>query len=467
MDDAKRTEMEGRGEADAVGASPAGPAGGSSTPTSPGDADMASPVDAAMPDATAAAGSGGTELVEAPPAVDPTVTNLHTYHDMCQFEALVSRKFQKIKVLASAIHGKVLRMRRIEEGDVVVVKKMANVRVDTSKRGESNDRTAHYRQSPHDCMEDALNEIGIFQHLSRQRQRCNFLLRLLAVLRDDNETWLVTESCEMELFDVAAAGGPCPEQNVRRWIWQLLQAVRFLQIHNIGHRDISLENCLLDNARDRNLRLMDFGQGVSLWIENGGVRTPLRYFRPAGKNYYRPPEAYVPSRGLLLQAICPTGYVPGSIVQVATQNGFLIEVVFPADAVPGQQCAVTPMGYTVAPMDMFAVGVSLFVLHTQNPPWRQAMKSDEIFRFIMQNGVEVLFGAWRKPLLSPPAMQLLNELLRVDPATRATIEQALANAWFTDLNAEAEAAADGGGSGGMNSTDGGTGDGASGSRAEE
>lgn len=362
------------------------------------------------------------------PPSDPTVTNLHTYHEMCQFEALVTGHFQKVKVLASAINGKVYLMRRKKEGDLVVVKKMPNLNVDQSRGYERNDRVAHL--SGGGSMEDSLNEIGIFRYLSERPHHRRYVLRLIAVLRDERDTWLVTENADGgELFNTAASGRPLEERDVMRWIWQLLQATRYMHYHNLGHRDISLENCLL---QDRELRLMDFGQAVQLRREGDPSRTLLRYFRPAGKAYYRPPEAYVPNTAEV-QAICPPDYVAGSIVQVQTPRGYWCEVLFPDGAVPGQLCSAQPMGYTVPSYDMFSVGVCIFVLHTQNPPWRTATRSDDIFRFIQGSGVEALFKAWHKPLLAARAMELLSALLQAECARRPSVTEALANEWFNTM----------------------------------
>lgn len=207
-----------------------------------------------------------------------------------------------------------------------------------------------------------------------------------------------------------------------RHSWQLLQAARYLHYHNIGHRDISLENALI---KDNHLKLMDFGQACQLHAQDA-ARTALRYFRAAGKNYYRAPEMYVPKKQI--QALCPPSCA-GRMMQVRA-GGYCCEVAFPADAVEGNPCLCDPVGYTVAPADLFAIGVCIFVLHTQNPPWKMAILSDQLFSYIGQHGVARLWAAWRKPLLPEPAMILLQGLIEVNPANRLSLEAALGSEWY-------------------------------------
>merc|ERR1719162_1607025 len=148
--------------------------------------------------------------------------------------------------------------------------------------------------NPQKCLspssEDALTEIGVLTHLSKQRDLPLYLLKMLGVFSDNEHTWLVTEFAEGgELYNVAASGD-VGEKQVQQYTSQLLQAVEYLHRHHIGHRDISLENILL---RDGNVRLMDFGMAV---CSHSSSRTPLRFFREVGKTFYCAPECYVPTQ---------------------------------------------------------------------------------------------------------------------------------------------------------------------------
>merc|ERR1712136_225990 len=173
---------------------------------------------------------------------------------------------------------------------------------------------------------------------------------------------LTLEYCDGgELFNLMG-DGRMPEREVRRTHRQMLLGVRYLHHHNIGHRDISLENILL---KDGNVRLADFGQAVQVHAvprTEDPTSPAFRYFRLAGKDYYRAPEGYVFYRRS--QAVCPDDYVNGSIVMVQVQvpapapthRGHLALVSFTEAAVPGQVSPVETAGYALTSSMCLLVG---------------------------------------------------------------------------------------------------------------
>jgi serine/threonine protein kinase len=318
----------------------------------------------------------------------------------------------------------------------VAVKQMPSHLVDQTRSAEPNERESHWRRSGLPPIgEDGLNEIGVLQQLSRRRRPCQYILRHLGTFRDANTTYLATTSCGGELFDLISNEPDLPERGSVRLIWQLLQAVSYLHCHNIGHRDVSLENILvlekgvgLENAT---LQLMDFGQACQLRALDER-RTRLRYFRAAGKHSYRPPEAYVP-QPVLLEVPCPAGGA-GRIISLAGvtigRDGYpILMVKIPDDAVDGNTCRCELAGYEAAPFDMFSVGVTLFIMLIKNTPWKNALPIDRSFGFIQQRGLQTLLTAWGKHV-SPDAVNLMELLLRVDPVHRATLLQALDHRLF-------------------------------------
>ncbi|CAE7194854.1 chk-2 [Symbiodinium natans] len=265
-------------------------------------------------------------------------------------------------------------------------------------------------------------------------------LRMLGAFRDDTHTFLVTEFVsDGELFNHVANGRMGADEGVVRGLmWQLLQGTRFLHAHDIGHRDISLENVLISFDRDRHhLRLMDFGQAVRTRSSCGQVY--LRYFRPAGKPYYRGPECYVPGDRPQVLVCCPPHAHGLDVVFVdnlnrnGTPNGYRNEVRLPPHATPGQTCLAEFWGYEVPPLDVFALGVCFFILAWRVPPWGRALPLDANFTYIQQHGIPPLLNAWQKRHLSPEAMNLLTEMVSADPRRRPSVQACLESAWLVPL----------------------------------
>jgi len=365
---------------------------------------------------------------------DPCVTNLAQLH-ACRddFETLPRGQFTVVKKLASGIHGDILKC-RWERGDsashYVAVKKLRNSSFECSEGTETNERNIHMEpgaKQPHP--EDALNEIGVLMHLSRQDDLPPYIVSMLGVYADDAFTWLVSELAEGgDLFEVVASQS-LGETRVQRFMWQLLQAVAYLHRHNIGHRDISLENILL---KDGVAKLMDFGMAVQTSSASG---VALRYFRGVGKDNYRAPEMYVPGVSRI-RVTTPPKLAPNRVAMVETHSRQFCEVRFPEEAQAGQLCMADTWGYCVKPVDVFSSGVCLFTMACNCPPWQTAQLTDANFSWVRSRedaGIQCQMELWRKQCLGPEPTRLLAEMLRPDPSQRPSVADCLQNTWFAGM----------------------------------
>jgi serine/threonine protein kinase len=314
------------------------------------------------------------------------------------------------------------------------VKKLRNDGLLSCSETETNERTIHLRpweQAPE--AEDALTEIGILQYLTEQNDLSVHLLRMLAVYADDGYTWLVTELAEGgELFAVAASE-LLTEVRVQSYMMQLLDAADYLHDHNIGHRDISLENILLKNG---SVKLMDFGMAVRSCTVSGA---PLRYFRGVGKDNYRAPEAYVPTSASV-NAIVPSSLPPDRVAMVRTSSDHLCEVRFPPEAAAGSTYMAEVWGYGAKPVDVFASGACFFILSWSVPPWVRAELVDPTFSHVYSRGdlgLASLLHCWGKPLLSEKAMQLLTQMLHPNPCQRPSAKECLMHPWLAQVATDA------------------------------
>jgi len=200
---------------------------------------------------------------------------------------------------------------------------------------------------------------------------------------------------------------------------QLLEVVQRLHAANIAHRDISLENILVD---DGELRLIDFSQAVP--IRDSDVdSTPLRYFVKNGKEHYRAPEAFLPHNGgVALQVECPVGSQGGEHAFVR-HCGHNIEVKFPHHAPTRKKCTCIPRGYCAASVDVFACGACFFVMSFLRP---DAVSVGDTERHVHCCNRQ---SRQHQPL-SENGMNLLSAMLHHDPTKRITIDDALQHSWF-------------------------------------
>ncbi|TGO54150.1 hypothetical protein BOTNAR_0276g00100 [Botryotinia narcissicola] len=84
------------------------------------------------------------------------------------------------------------------------------------------------------------------------------IARLYEVIVTENLVWLVLEYCPGdELYNYLLAHGPLPVEKVQKIFTQLVGAVSFVHNSSCVHRDLKLENILLD--KHENVKLVDFG----------------------------------------------------------------------------------------------------------------------------------------------------------------------------------------------------------------
>ena len=102
-------------------------------------------------------------------------------------------------------------------------------------------------------LDAAEQEIKMHQKLLHQN-----IAQIYQVVRKDEKIYLFMEYCSNgELFSSIVDNGPLPEKEAARLFHQILSALLYLRKMGISHRDIKLENLLLD--KDWNIKLVDFG----------------------------------------------------------------------------------------------------------------------------------------------------------------------------------------------------------------
>lgn len=233
-------------------------------------------------------------------------------------------------------------------------------------------------------LEDALTEIGVTKYVSTITQ-ADYVVEMVGLYQDEEFTYFVTEYASGgELFEHVVQAKQLSEELARKYTREVLLAVKSLHHNGIVHRDVSLENTLLH--ADGSVRVIDFGQSVLLFSGKGPrPDTKNRHTGKAGKAYYRAPEMYVGD-------------------------------------------------YEGAPVDVFAIGVMLFIMTVGTSPWNSAVATDARYKYIEKYGVTKLLTSWGKAQsMSPPLLDLIERMMCPNPDTRITVDEALAHPWITSV----------------------------------
>lgn len=195
------------------------------------------------------------------------------------------------------------------------------------------------------------------------------IVRLLEVLERPSEAELILllELAEGgTAFDLVAQG-PLEEPRARRLFGELLEGVAHLHQHGVAHRDLKLENLLLD--RHGSLKIADFGLAAALVAGE-----PLSL--GSGSPNYSAPE-------LLAPELC----------------------------------------YAGEPADVWACGVVLFAFLTGAFPFDHD-RPQVLLRRIQR-------GKYRMPsFVGEEARDLVAGMLTVDAIARVTIAEALLHSWM-------------------------------------
>ena len=85
-----------------------------------------------------------------------------------------------------------------------------------------------------------------------------YIIQLYEILQTPNHIFIIMEYCEgKDIMDYILSKNFLPESLALKYFQQLINALFYLHSQNIAHRDIKIDNILLD--RNKNLKLIDFG----------------------------------------------------------------------------------------------------------------------------------------------------------------------------------------------------------------
>uniref|UniRef100_A0A8C8SGD1 non-specific serine/threonine protein kinase n=1 Tax=Pelusios castaneus TaxID=367368 RepID=A0A8C8SGD1_9SAUR len=272
------------------------------------------------------------------------------------------RDFQHTKRVGNYLIGRKLgegSFAKVREGLHVVTGEKVAVKVIDKKRAKKDTYVTKN-----------LRREGQIQQMIRHPN----IAQLLDILETENSYYLVMELCPGgNLMHKIYEKKRLEEHEARKYIRQLILAVEHLHRAGVVHRDLKIENLLLDE--DNNIKLIDFGLSNCAGI--------LGYSDP-----------------------------------FSTQCGS------PAYAAP-ELLARKKYGPKI---DVWSIGVNMYAMLTGTLPFTVEPFS---LRALYQKMVDKEMNPFPAQL-STAAMSFLQSLLEPDPAKRPNIQQALANRWLNE-----------------------------------
>ena len=212
-------------------------------------------------------------------------------------------------------------------------------------------------------------------------------MRFIEVLLTPTDLAIVMEYASGgELFDRVLANGRMREDEARYFFQQLISGVDYCHAKGVAHRDLKLENALIDNGGEQ-----QNGGG-------GGAKAPRL-------------------------KICDFGYSKHSLIDSAPKSA----VGTPAYIAP--EVLKRQGQYDGRAADVWSCGVTLYVMLCGRYPFED--KNDpKNFRKTVKRILNGEYGFPSKVALSEKCRELLAGIFQVDVAKRLTMEDIKNDEWF-------------------------------------
>ncbi|PCH02842.1 Calcium/calmodulin-dependent/calcium-dependent protein kinase [Penicillium occitanis (nom. inval.)] len=226
-------------------------------------------------------------------------------------------------------------------------------------------------------------EVTVHKHIGDHRNIISFF----HTGEDATWRWIAMELAEGgDLFDKIEADAGVGEDIAHFYFTQLISAVSYMHSKGVGHRDIKPENVLLSANGD--LKIADFGL-ATVFEYNGKMKACTTL---CGSPPYIAPEVIT----------CSTrGQTKGS-------------------------------GYRADFADIWSCGVVLFVLLAGNTPWDSPTEESFEFSEYLEKNARTTDELWQR--LPSSVLSLLRGMMKVDVASRFTMEDVRRHPWFTRPN---------------------------------
>ncbi|TMW63812.1 hypothetical protein Poli38472_002753 [Pythium oligandrum] len=293
---------------------------------------------------------------------------------LCASQAIDEAALRRIyeleeeKELGKGSYAVVLRATHRATGEVVAVKRM-----------EKTENLPPFYWQP---------EVTLLRQCKHEN-----IIGLRNVFQSATHVFIVMElAAGGELFEALISEGAYSEWDAKRFVRDVLEALRFLHGQNIVHRDIKPENLLLTskNTKEAHIKLADFGTAMVI----------------SDKSIFRSEH--------LTWAYCAPEVLRD-----------MQKSIDPADEPGATTSAFNPKS------DVWSVGIVLYVLlsaiHPFDPDGRHT--KDQMVQKILQGEFAMSDKLWDD--ISSEAKAFIHQLLTADPKQRPNAADALQHEWFS------------------------------------
>lgn len=293
--------------------------------------------------------------------------------------------FEKLSTIGRGSYGVVYRVRRKGSGDILALKR---VRLHRNVHGFEDGVPS-----------SSLREIAALKSLKHPN-----ILQLLEIIHTGANLYLLFEHLDQDLKRTLDESPTGLGLNVtRNYMWQLLKAIAFCHSRRILHRDLKLQNLLVN--RDGTIKLADFGLARAI------AMPPRNCTKEVVTLWYRAPE-------LLLGST-----IYGPAIDVWSLGGICFEmitkkVLFPGDSEIDQLFKIFQVLGT--PTSEQWANITTFPHYKPDFPRFPRKKLEKLL-----NDGSVRCGS--------ETCDFLDKMLTYDPAKRISAPEALRHHFFDDL----------------------------------
>lgn len=295
------------------------------------------------------------EFVASLASVEVSTTDASMLEDQDLEKTSQMQEYKVMVQLRRAIYGDILLCEKTKSESVVVIKRLFSKYFMASQSviGFETLENAQQEFAANFC----LSQFGAHPHIVNchhafYEQECLHLVMDYCPNGDLHSYLEKMEKCRVPVSQA--------------WVFftQIVDGLYFMYQNDIAHRDISLENVLLD--ADLNCKICDFGLSVKATAETN---------EKVGKPYYIAPEVY------------------------------------------------NEENYDPMKADVWSLGVVLFIMITGSPVYENADPSSSRFKLLAKYGVGEVINIWKmNDFFTPETLDILSQMLQMDPSKRISIE---------------------------------------------